>query len=81
MAKLLLFINATAPPLPINATAPSINTLNIQLTEAKATTNYSRDLVTLIKIYTEESKYSKKDDNFNYKLIIFNNFYNRVNIP
>ena len=28
----------------------------------------------------EESKYNKKDNNFNYKLIIFNNFYNRVNI-
>jgi hypothetical protein len=29
----------------------------------------------------EESKYSRKDDNFNYKLIIFNNLYNRVGIP
>jgi hypothetical protein len=80
-AKLPLFINVTAPPLPINATAPSINTLKIQLTEAKATTNYSRDLATLAKIYTEESKYSRKDNNFNCKLIIFNNLYNRVNIP
>ena len=31
-------------------------------------------------MYTEESKYSKKNNNFNYKLIIFNNLYNRVNI-
>ena len=62
------------PPSPINA-------LNTQLTEAKATTNYSRDLATLVKIYTEESKYSKEDNNFNYKLIIFNNFCNRVGIP
>ena len=61
------------PPLLINA-------LNIQPTEAKATTNYSKDLATLAKIYTEESKYSKKDNNFNCKFIIFNNFYNRVNI-
>ena len=62
------------PLLPMNA-------LNIQLIKAKATTNYSRDLATLAKMYTEESKYSKKDNNFNYKLIILNNFYNRVNIP
>ena len=68
-------------PLPINVTATFINTLNIQLIETKVTTiNYGRDLVTLVKIYTEESKYSKEDNNFNYKLIIFNNFYNRVDI-
>jgi hypothetical protein len=68
-------------PLPINAMAPFINALYTQLTEAKATANYSKDLATLAKIYTEESKYSKEDNNFNYKFPIFNNFYNRVNIP
>ena len=60
--------------------APSINTPKIQLIEAKATANYGRDLATLVKMYTKESKYSKEDDNFNHNLIIFNNFYNRVNI-
>ena len=69
-----------APPLFINTMAPSINTLKTQLIEAKATTNYSRDLATLAKIYIEKNKYSEKNNNFNYKLIIFNNFYNRVNI-
>ena len=62
------------PPLPINA-------LNTQPTETKVTTNYGRDLATLAKIYTEESKYSGEDDNFNHKLTIFNNLYDRVNIP
>ena len=61
------------PPLPIN-------TLNTQLTETKVTANYSRDLATLVKIYMEEGKYNKEDNNFNYKLIIFNDFYNKVNI-
>jgi len=60
--------------------APSINALNIQLIEAKVTTNYGRDLVTLAKIYIEESKYSREDNNFNRKLTIFNNLYNRVSI-
>ena len=32
-------------------------------------------------MYIEESKYSKEDDNFNRKFIIFNNLYNRVDIP
>ena len=59
----------------IDVTAPFINTLNIHLIEAKVVTNYSRDLATLVKIYIEESKYSKKNNNFNYKLIIFNNLY------
>jgi len=85
-AKLPLPINVTAPPTnvmapPINITAPSINALNTQLTETKVTANYGRDLVTLVKIYIEESKYSGEDDNFNRKLTIFNNLYNRVDIP
>jgi len=81
----LILFTTLAPtaelPLPINNTAPPMNTLNTQPTEAKATINYGRDLATLVKIYIEESKYSRKDNNFNYKLTIFNNLYNRVNIP
>ena len=71
-------INVTAPS--TNVTAPSINTLNTQPIEAKVTTNYGRDLATLAKIYTEESKYSGEDDNFDRKLTIFNDLYNRVGI-
>ena len=65
----------------INVITPFINTLNTQLIETKVTANYNRDLVTLAKMYTEENKYSKKDNNFNCKLIIFNNLYNKFNIP
>ena len=37
-----------------------INILNIQLIKTKVTTiNYGKDLVTLAKIYTKESKYSR----------------------
>ena len=66
-----LFI--TKPPLPINITAPFIKII--------AAINYSKDLATLVKICTEGSKYSGKDSNFNCKLMIFNNLYNRVGIP
>jgi len=68
-------------PLPTNVTAPSINTPNTQPIEAKATVNYGRDLVTLAKIYTEESKYSGEDNNFDRKLTIFNDLCNRIGIP
>jgi hypothetical protein len=57
----------------MNVTAPPI--------KVTAAVNYGRDLVTLAKIYTEESKYSREDDNFDYKLIIFNDLYDRVGIP
>ena len=66
-----LSINVTTPP--INVTAPSIKVI--------AAVNNSRDLVTLVKIYTEESKYSGEDNNFDRKLTIFNDLYNRVSIP
>ena len=76
-AKPPSLINVIAPS--INVMAFFINTLNIQPIEAKAIT-YGKDLATLVKMYTEESKYSKKDDNFNCKLTIFNNLYDKVNI-
>jgi hypothetical protein len=61
------------PPLPTKA-------LKTQLTETKATINYNKDLATLAKIYIEKSKYSGENNNFNRKLTIFNNLYNRVDI-
>jgi len=78
-------INVTAPP--INATALSTNVtaspINIAAPSIKviATINYGRDLATLVKIYIEESKYSREDNNFNCKLIIFNDLCDRVGIP
>ena len=63
-------INATAPS--INVTAPPINVIAPSI-KVTAAVNYSRDLATLVKIYIEESKYSREDDNFNRKLTIFNN--------
>ena len=74
------------PPLPINIIAPPINVtalpINVIAPSIKviAAVNYSRDLATLVKIYIEESKYSGEDNNFNRKLIIFNDLYNRVSI-
>ena len=35
----------------------------------------------LIKIYTEDNKYSKENNNFDFKLIIFHDFYNRTDMP
>ena len=76
-AELPLPINVIAPS--TNVTAPPIN-VTTPFTKVIAAINYGKDLATLVKIYIEESKYSKEDDNFNRKLIIFNNLYNRVNI-
>jgi hypothetical protein len=76
--------NTTAPP--INVTAPSINVtaspINVAAPSIKvtATINYGRDLATLVKIYIKESKYSGEDNNFDRKLIIFNNLYNKISI-
>jgi len=35
----------------------------------------------LIKMYTEDNKYSGEDDNFNFKLTIFYNLCSRANVP
>ena len=39
------------------------------------------ELINLIKIYIEDYKYSKENNNFNFKLTIFYNLYSRANIP
>jgi hypothetical protein len=67
------------PPLPTNVTAPPMN-VTAPPTKVIAAVNYGRDLATLAKIYTEESKYSGEDDNFDCKLTIFNDLCNRVSI-
>ena len=36
---------------------------------------YNKELINLTKLYINESKYNNKNDNFNFKLIIFINFY------
>ena len=66
-------------PLPINAIATSTNIIAPSI-KATAAINYGRDLATLVKRYMEESKYSGEDNNFNRKLTIFNDLYNRVDI-
>jgi hypothetical protein len=38
-------------------------------------------LANLAKIYTEDSKYSRENNNFDFKLIIFYNLCRRANIP
>ena len=72
-------LTTAEPPLPINVTAPPTNVTAPPI-KVTAAVNHGRDLVTLVKIYIEESKYSGEDNNFNRKLIIFNDLYNRVGI-
>ena len=39
------------------------------------TKTYNKELINLIKLYINESKYSSKNDNFNFKLTIFIDLY------
>ncbi len=42
--------------------------------------DYDRELVNLTKLYTDEAKYSEKNDNFSFKLIMFNDMCDRVDV-
>jgi hypothetical protein len=44
------------------------------------TSNYERELVNLIKLYTDEAKYNEKNDNFSFKLIMFNDMCDRIDV-
>ena len=42
---------------------------------------YGKELANTAKLYTDDQKYSSISGNFNFKLIIFYNIYNRTDIP
>ena len=42
---------------------------------------YGKELATLIRLYTDDTKYSGENDNFDFKLKIFHDFCRRANIP
>jgi hypothetical protein len=44
------------------------------------TSDYDRELVNLIKLYTDEAKYSEDNDNFSFKLIMFNDMCDRIDV-
>jgi hypothetical protein len=43
--------------------------------------SFGKELANLAKIYMEDSKYSRENNNFDFKLIIFYNLCRRANIP
>ncbi len=43
-------------------------------------TDYDRELINLAKLYSDETKYSEENDNFSFKLIMFNDMCDRVNV-
>ena len=50
----------------------------MQPTQAKT---YGKKLANLTKLYTNKSKYSSKNNNFNFKLTIFTDLCQKANIP
>ncbi len=44
------------------------------------TSDYDRELINLAKLYTDEVKYNEKNDNFSFKLIMFNDMCDRVDV-
>ncbi len=43
-------------------------------------TGYGRELANLAKLYSDEAKYSEENDNFSFKLIMFNDMCDRVDV-
>jgi hypothetical protein len=43
--------------------------------------NFGKELANLAKLYTKNTKYSGEDDNFNYKLMIFQDLCEKATLP
>jgi hypothetical protein len=64
--------------LPLQATIPTITTPIA--TVPTSISGYEKELVNVAKLYTDDQKYSSISGNFNFKLIIFYNICERVDV-
>lgn len=69
------------PPLPQPPLLPPQNQPSQTLQTGSGSTNYSREIATVAKIYSEEQKYSGTGDSLDYKLQIFYDTCNRAGLP
>ncbi len=50
------------------------------MSQSIRTSDYDRELINLTKLYSDETKYSEENDNFSFKLIMFNDMCDRVDV-
>ncbi len=53
---------------------------SLSVNQSIRTSDYDRELINLTKLYTDKAKYSEKNDNFSFKLIMFNDMCDRVDV-
>jgi hypothetical protein len=66
----------TQPPTPIPTQTSTLTLLSQSILN-----NSGKELINLIRMYNNKSKYTSLNDNFNYKLDIFHNFYSWASVP
>jgi hypothetical protein len=72
MDQITFVVQATNP----QTTYPQVT--DLQPTQAKT---YGKELANLAKLYTDKSKYSNENNNFDFKLTIFTNLCQKADIP
>jgi hypothetical protein len=72
---------ATIPMATAMPTTPAHSQALIQQPASTTSQSFGKELANLAKLYTEESKYTGQDDNFDFKLVIFYNLCGRVDVP
>jgi negative regulator of genetic competence, sporulation and motility len=58
--------------------APSSSLLSVN--QSIKSSEYDRELINLTKLYSDETKYSEENDNFSFKLIMFNDMCDRIDV-
>src|SRR6266536_4543583 len=53
----------------------------VQNPQRPPTQNFGKELANLVKLYSNNSKYSNKDDNLDYKLMIFYDLCQKASVP
>jgi len=78
-ASTLLLV--TAPTLPGPPPAQYLYPSTTNTNPAMHLPIYSKEAATITKIYTDDQKYNRVSNSFNFKLTIFYNIYKRASLP
>jgi len=71
----------TAPILPGAPPAQYLHPSTANTDPAMHLPMYSKEAATIAKIYTDDQKYNRVSNSFNFKLTIFYNIYKRAGLP
>ncbi len=76
----LVSSSSSVPPRSFISKSFASSSSSSSVNQSIKSSNYGRELINLAKLYSDEAKYSEENDNLSFKLIMFNDMCDRVDV-